>query len=1166
MHRHLVALVLAVAVLGRPARAGRFEDLGPSLGLYAGNPAAQTGKTLVAGVSLGDLDRDGDLDLVTTEPLRGLVIHLREGAKFRAAPEWVELPVNDVAGYGHTLFDMDGDGDLDLYYARDDLDRLYENVGDAFVEVTSTRLPGLPGWSSSATAADLDGDGDLDLLVARYIERVDFPNHLGHANLVLENDGAGRFRDITADVGLAGTRGCSFTIVAFDMDGDHDLDLLAVNDFSQFVGRTELWRNDPDGRAPRFTEVSAAMGLVAPVYGMGAAIADLDQNGRLEVFVTNIGEPLLFELDPEVGRFSEVGFARGMNVRFAADRHQVTWTARALDLDRDGYLDLLAASGALPAAEFIANPRAQQSVWLRGTASGALASAPASDGFTVPEGSMRDFEIADLTGDGRPEIIAVHIHGGISVLQDTTLAPPPTTLALTPTTTAPGAAGAFVQLACGGVVRTRHVTAGGDYGAADRGEVDFAFPPPCPASGAPLTGLVRWPSGYVQAIEVTSGVRTELVEDAWLEVEDGTLVVDLRAHLGEVEVVSASVTGGTAEEIAPREWRVSPPADLDGEVALGLVVDGRPWGVTVRLGRAAPRRWLVPPRPVVGRALAVLVPAEDVAEGARVRLGASEVPLLPIGGGMRRAFVTPDSTGPVELVIASGDGAHAEVIDVAGRISPERSELDVRDLHILASNRDISRVRLRLRLADPNGVPSDVPLEAFGVEADGVPIEPIERALEGRLPALVVPHELLAHGARLQVVYEGAPLFEAQTVLQLASAFDVGRYVSVERSWCALSEPRLRADGIDRGSVVLLLYDAQGARLPDFGLTPLFDPSGLSVPGGVIAAHGGWLVPVRAGAEVMVGALAARVSGMGSAVTCAVALARPPVLGSAVEGAPLVLLPEAPRLDEPLVIRYVPLGADGRGLGSGVGFRFEVAGAEIEPIVVRSAKTYVGFGRYDLTLTPRLGGPLEIQVIADDGRVLAVKVVAVEGVPVEPGPEPVEVVEASEPVAEPVESVELVEPGPEPLEEVGGGEPEEEVSEPVEGGEAEGVEEVTDLEVEIDAELDVAEPEPPDVETGSEVAEASEEIAEPDADRADLADEDVVAYDADASDGAEASPRRRDEGCRAGSSAEQGGAFVASMLVMLALLRRRASRRECWADPGRPGRVTRHHGPRGGAR
>lgn len=250
MHRHLVALVLAVAVLGGPARADRFEDLGPSLGLYAGNPAAQTGKTLVAGVSLGDLDRDGDLDLVTTEPLRGLVIHLREGAKFRAAPEWVELPVNDVAGYGHTLFDMDGDGDLDLYYARDDLDRLYENVGDAFVEVTSTRLPGLPGWSSSATAADLDGDGDLDLLVARYIERVDFPNHLGHANLVLENDGAGRFRDITADVGLAGTRGCSFTIVAFDMDGDHDLDLLAVNDFSQFVGRTELWRNDPDGRAP----------------------------------------------------------------------------------------------------------------------------------------------------------------------------------------------------------------------------------------------------------------------------------------------------------------------------------------------------------------------------------------------------------------------------------------------------------------------------------------------------------------------------------------------------------------------------------------------------------------------------------------------------------------------------------------------------------------------------------------------------------------------------------------------------------------------------------------------------------------------------------------------------------------------------------------------------
>jgi len=234
-----VVVIASVLLASVPVRAERFEDLGPSFGLYTGNPAAQSGKTLVAGVSVGDLDGDGDLDLVTSEPLRGLVIHLRQGPKFQVAPEWIELPANDEAGYGHTLFDMDGDGDLDLYYARDDFDRLYDNVGDAFVEVTSTRLPGLPGWSSSATAADLDGDGDLDLLVARYIERVDFPNHRCHDNLVLENDGAGRFRDITEEVGLRGTRGCSFTTIAFDMDGDLDLDLLTVNDFAQFVGR---WR------------------------------------------------------------------------------------------------------------------------------------------------------------------------------------------------------------------------------------------------------------------------------------------------------------------------------------------------------------------------------------------------------------------------------------------------------------------------------------------------------------------------------------------------------------------------------------------------------------------------------------------------------------------------------------------------------------------------------------------------------------------------------------------------------------------------------------------------------------------------------------------------------------------------------------------------------------
>jgi hypothetical protein len=150
-------------------------------------------------------------------------------------------------GNGCALFDMDGDGDLDAFLpdscalvppkepngdfglALDGECRLFENDGHGrFRDVTAASGAGLRCFAQGATAADYDGDGDLDLYVTCY-----GPNHL------LQNDGRGRFADVTARAGV-GDDHWSVGSAFFDADGDGDLDLYVANYFAMTRAR------DPD--------------------------------------------------------------------------------------------------------------------------------------------------------------------------------------------------------------------------------------------------------------------------------------------------------------------------------------------------------------------------------------------------------------------------------------------------------------------------------------------------------------------------------------------------------------------------------------------------------------------------------------------------------------------------------------------------------------------------------------------------------------------------------------------------------------------------------------------------------------------------------------------------------------------------------------------------------
>jgi hypothetical protein len=128
---------------------------------------------------------------------------------------------NLLSGAGVAAGDVDGDGWCDLYFCGlDNANALYRNLGNwKFEDITASAGVACAGQDSTgAVFADIDGDGDLDLIV----------NSLGNGVRVFENDGHGRFKEVTAAAGATAKTG-GMSLALADVDGDGDLDLYVVS-------------------------------------------------------------------------------------------------------------------------------------------------------------------------------------------------------------------------------------------------------------------------------------------------------------------------------------------------------------------------------------------------------------------------------------------------------------------------------------------------------------------------------------------------------------------------------------------------------------------------------------------------------------------------------------------------------------------------------------------------------------------------------------------------------------------------------------------------------------------------------------------------------------------------------------------------------------------------
>ena len=371
------APVAKVKRSGTPFEA-KFVDVAAPSGLSSpltyGDPKTKSYIMEVngAGIAFIDFDDDGRLDIFTVNGSQfGDAPNEAVSRLYRNMPDGKFVDVTAEAGVGRKGWgagvcagDYDNDGATDLYVAYWGPNALYHNLGDGRFEDLARRLKAAGGekeWTSGCTFVDYDRDGDLDLLTTQY-QQFDaaktpkagssstcqwkgMPVFCGPRGLpyggatLLRNDGAGGFKDVTAEAGVADVAGGYYAFTA-DYNSDGAVDVYVACDSTPNL----LYVNDGEGM---FTDFATETGLAFNEHGheqggMGIAVGDYDRDGLLDVIKTNFAGdyPNVYHNLGD-GVFEDVVVRAGL----ASNPQFVGWGVGLVDLDNDGLQDVFQVNG-----------------------------------------------------------------------------------------------------------------------------------------------------------------------------------------------------------------------------------------------------------------------------------------------------------------------------------------------------------------------------------------------------------------------------------------------------------------------------------------------------------------------------------------------------------------------------------------------------------------------------------------------------------------------------------------------------------------------------------------------------------------------------------------------------------------------------------------------------
>ncbi len=443
------------------------------------------------GVAVFDYDGDGRVDIFFPQgcPFEEIGKPDAKGGNrlFRNLGGWRFEDVTDKAGVagrgygmGVAVGDYDGEGKPDLFVTGFGNATLFRNRGDGtFEDVTDKSGVSCDSWTTAAAFADLDGDGDQDLFAVTYVDsRLDLPEicmddsgrmiHCSPGRFeaqpdkLWENLGDGTFADVSKSSGIAAApRGRGLGLAVIDLDDDGRLDLFVANDASPNF----FFRNEG---GLKFRESADEAGLAVdgsgrPTASMGVVAEDMDADGRPDIFHTNfLNESNTFRKNLGGGLFQDTTLAMGLS---ASSLSKTGFGAIAADADRDGFLDLFIANGHLDNQPWIGVSMAQKPLFYRGAGAKGFSLLPESAFPYLSKPVVgRGMAAGDFDDDGLLDLVIVHRDAPVELLRNvSTNAGNWIGFEIRSKNGGLPPAGTVVELQAGGKKQVRHVAGGTGY-------------------------------------------------------------------------------------------------------------------------------------------------------------------------------------------------------------------------------------------------------------------------------------------------------------------------------------------------------------------------------------------------------------------------------------------------------------------------------------------------------------------------------------------------------------------------------------------------------------------------------------------------------------------------------------------------------------------------------
>jgi enediyne biosynthesis protein E4 len=466
-----------------------------------------------AGLAAGDLDGDGDIDLVFASVDRESTILWNDGG-LTFTPE----PLDDQLTRAVNIVDVNGDGMLDIVFTHRSLAGVsyWRNQGRRAAGGRFARepLPGVDHYAYSMAWADLNDDGSLDLVTGAY--DVDLKSNgvaqqqiADQGGVTLYQQRAGRF---TAQQLTPRSEALSLGLV--DLNGDGRSDIWAANDFALpdaiWLRRGDSWENTQPFQQTSYSTMSIDWG-------------DLANDGRLALFTTDMNPgdialpvlaawlPVISKLEEKHGPNDPQIMANVLQIQSSGggwrneaawrgvDATGWSWGGKFGDLDNDGFLDLYVVNGMiaqnlfqhLQDGELVEENRA-----FRNRGDGSFLPAPEWDLASTASG--RSMLMADLDGDGDLDIVVNNMRGQAQLFENRLCGGAALEVDVAwPSSANSHAIGAQLELYTSAGVLRRDIRAASGYLAGDQSRVHFGFP-----RGTTLQKLiVRFPDGAAAELD-----------------------------------------------------------------------------------------------------------------------------------------------------------------------------------------------------------------------------------------------------------------------------------------------------------------------------------------------------------------------------------------------------------------------------------------------------------------------------------------------------------------------------------------------------------------------------------------------------------------------------------------------------------------------------------------